>query len=185
MTHVGEKFALVFVRAPQLLRLDGENTARFGERIPLIFEQLRLFLEPAIDLLELRLLRFELCLRLPECAPLLFELLIADAQLFLARLQLLGLPLRFLQKFLQPLPIFRCAHRDRDRFGYPHQKLGLGRIHGTEKAEFRHRVHDPVDAGRSDQQYGRRSLPDTRCNRQVAGRNIVHADGAIFLGRLS
>ena len=46
-------------------------------------------------------------------------------------------------------------------------------------------MHDPVDAGRSDQQYGRCSLPDTRCNRQVAGRNVVHTDGAIFLGCLS
>ena len=107
MTHVGEKFALVFVRAPQLLRFDGKDAVRLGQRIPLIFEQLRLFLEPGIDLLELRLLRLQLRLRLPECAPLLFELFVADSQFLLARLQFLGLPLRFLQEFLEPLPVLR------------------------------------------------------------------------------
>ena len=125
----------------------------FGERVLLVLEKLRLLLELRVGLLEFRLLRLQLRLRLPQRPALLLELLVADAQFLLLRLQLFGLPLRLLQQLLEPLPILRGAHRHARSIRIRASSSSrLRRIDGAEESEFDHGMDDAVDAGRRDEQ---------------------------------
>ena len=91
--------------------------------VPLALEQLRLLLQLRVGLLELGLLVLEPRLRLLQHVRLLLELLVADAQLLLLRLQLLGLALRFFQQLLEPRPVLRRADGDAERFGDAREQL--------------------------------------------------------------
>ena len=150
-----------------------------------MLEQLRLFLELRIDLFEFRLLRLQLGLGLSERASLLFELFVADAQLFLAGLQLLGLLLGLLQEIFEALAILGRAHRHRDRLRHSIQQFGLGLGDGAEKAQFHDGMHDPVDACRSYQQFTGVTVPHAGGYGQIARGHLAHADGAVILRRLA
>ena len=116
--------SLLYSFASELVRSGSQHGVGPGQLIFLMRELLRLLLELGIDLFEFRLLRLEIGLRFPQGASLLFELLIADAQLLRAGLQLFCLLLSFLQQFLEALPILRSPHGDRDGFGSTRQQLG-------------------------------------------------------------
>ncbi len=105
VAHVRQELALVLIRSLELGGLFGQPQLRVGESVVLVLEDQRLFLELRVDLFELGLLALEPRLRFLEHAALLFELLVADAELLLLRLQLFGLPLRFFEQFFEPRPI--------------------------------------------------------------------------------
>ena len=106
-------------RALQLLRSGGQHHLRSGEFFLLMREQLSLFLELGIDLLELRLLHLEAGLRLAQRTSLLLELLVADPQFLGACLQFFRLLLGFLQQFLETLTILGGTHRNRNGLRRP------------------------------------------------------------------
>ena len=116
-------------------------------------EQLRLLLELRVDLLQLGLLALEARLRLLQRAALLLELLVADAQLFLLRLQLLGLALRLLEQLLEARAVLRRADGDAERLGDARPAARApSRSDPPEEAELDHRLHDAVDDRGRDQE---------------------------------
>ena len=102
VAHVGQELALVMIGALELGGLVGQHHLGLRQVGALRLEQVGLFFEMRVDLFELGLLLLEPALRLPEHAALFLELLVADAQLLLLGLQLLGLLLRFREQLFQP-----------------------------------------------------------------------------------
>ncbi len=101
VAHVGEEFALVAIRPFQVRRSLDEVVLGVGQILLLHLQDLCLFLELGIDLLELGLLRFQANLRFTEDSTLFFELLVTDAQLLLLRLQFFRLLLRLGEQLLE------------------------------------------------------------------------------------
>ncbi len=100
MRHVGQEVGLVTARLFQFLGLRLECRRGPAQIVALSFEDLGLFFQLFVGLFEFGLLLFEPGMRLLERPALLFEFLVRHAQFFPLRLQLLALPLGFLQKVL-------------------------------------------------------------------------------------
>ena len=67
----------------------------------MLLQRLRLLFEVGVDLFELDLLALQARLGVLQRAALLLELLVLDAELFLLRLQLLGLALGLFEQILE------------------------------------------------------------------------------------
>ena len=121
------------------------------ERVLLMLEHLRLFLELGVDLLELGLLRLELRPRLAQRPALLLELLVVDAQLLL-RVCSSSACCCVSCSSSSSRAILGGAHRNGDRLRNRAEKLLLRRIDFAEEAELHHGVDSAVDARGRDQQ---------------------------------
>src|SRR4029079_9167333 len=98
-------------------------------------------LELGVDLLELGLLRLEAALRLAQRAALLLELLVADPQLLLLRLQRLALLLGLLEQLLEARAVAGRPHGDAERVGRAGQQLLLDGADAAEEPRLQPRLH--------------------------------------------
>ena len=167
MRHVGEEFRLVAAGPLQLHALLGERRLAALEVLFLARQDLGLLFELAVALLELGLLDLQPRLRFAQRLGLLLELLVGDAQLLLLGLELLRLPLRFLEQLLEPAAILRRADGEADRLADAGRELERDRVDAREEPELDHRVHDAVDARGGDEEL-RRATP-ARGPRSPAG----------------
>ena len=102
-----------------------------------------------------------------SASALLLELLVADAQLLLLRLQLLGLALGLLEQLLEPPPILRRAHGDTERFGDAGEQLLLRSAEPPEESQLDDAVHDAIDGARSEKELRRLSSTEARRDRKI------------------
>ena len=145
--HVREELRLVRARA---LR---DRLAREGELVPLRGERGSLLLELRVDLLDLGLLLLEPRLRAAkQRRALLLELFVADAELLLLRLELLGLTLRLLEQLLDLTAITRGTQRDAEDLAAALNQIAPEPRQRLEEAELDRAVAFAVDRRRSDQQ---------------------------------
>ncbi len=99
-------------------------------------EHLHVFFELNVALLELRLLGFQAGLAVAKHIALLFELFVADAQLFLLSPQLLRLPLSRAQQLFALAAQASGANRDAHRLAQQLQQLQIGATDGFDEAQL-------------------------------------------------
>ena len=165
--HVGEELGLV------LARLLGPRH-RFGERLLLHLEFLRLAFELGVGRLELGLLLVQARLARLERVALLLELLVGDAQLFLLGLQLVALPLGLGQQLAHALPERCRPDRERRRRGDPLEQVADERIGPLVERQLDDAVAVVVDGQRHQREMARRTTGQRRAHPERAGRHVLH-----------
>ncbi len=113
------------------------------------------------------------------------EFLVVDAQLLLLGLQLLGLPLCFLQQLLKLSAILGRAHGNGNHLRQRREQLLLRLIGTSEKAELDRGVHGAIYACGGNQHFPRHAVASPRADGQVVLRNLDKVQRLIVLHDLS
>ena len=185
MAHVGEELGLVAAGALEVIGALLQRGLRLRQLVLLVLEQGGLGRELRVGLLQLGLLHFHLRLRGLERTLLLFELFVADAQLFLLGLQLLGLALGFFQQLFELRAVARGAHGDGQLLGGFGQQPALWLGDRLQEAELDHRLHPAIDHRGGDQQLARRGVAEAGAHPQVALGHVGEVHQALVLRGLA
>jgi hypothetical protein len=172
VAHVRQKFIFILVCLLEFAGLVDEHFRRARQFILLVFEHLCLLFQLRIGLFQFGLLRFEVATRFAQRTALFFQLLVADAQFFLLRLQFFGLPLCFFEQIFQAAAIFGRTHAHADHVAGPYQKRFLLWRHVARKTEFHRGLQAFVRGDRHDHDFARLALTHTRIHIEIRRRNI-------------
>ncbi len=167
MGHVGEELGLVLRGQRQLFRLLFHGHPRLIDLAVLLLdlhvllhEQLRLFLELLVGLLQLFLLLLQALFRRLEGPRLFLKPGVRFSQLFLPGLQLHGERLRLLQQLLRPHCRGDGVEDDPDAFGELIQERKMDVAEPVEGGQLDHRLHLTLEEHGHDHDVERAGLAE-------------------------